>query len=475
MKSILKSALLGLLISSQAFAGLPPTTAKGQTDASGKVTFNLQVPESQATRINGTTALLETGNQNKLKNPGFEAATLSDWTSTGGIFAKDVATGDVCTGKASGAWDASAATQHLTSAAVTINAGDGLSGQNGVVSCRFKCDVASTCTHTLGAWNGSADLTTPVSITSSNTGYVRTSVNFVMPASGTVALRVNSVASNEPNLLIDDCYLGLADGFNLAPSANISDWISFTPATIGAGWGTPTSQDFSYHRLGDSIQFKVSFVAGTVAGSSGRIQFPSSLAIDAGKFPATFNNLGTVALNVAHSAGPIFVNATVIGGVSYLVFGDQTVSGGLADSNISTLHITTGDTVSFVTEPIAVTGWSALSAQVINGSIISNSASALRHEYALVNNNGSVCAVNADSSPGWLTVVRSGTGICTGTLINTPVIRPICTVSPEGGMGKIAGWGAAPTSTTLDLRTSSTTNPSGEDNIQVNIQCDWKR
>src|SRR5690606_6023329 len=61
------------------FAGFPPTTIKGQsTSANAPTTFNFQTPNFQSTRINSTTALIETGNSNWAKNPGFEGSTTSE-------------------------------------------------------------------------------------------------------------------------------------------------------------------------------------------------------------------------------------------------------------------------------------------------------------------------------------------------------------------------------------------------------------
>lgn|GEM_PF-2476553 len=83
MKKTLKYALIGFLLSTQSFAGLPPTSVRGQSDSSDKVKFNLQAPNNQMTDLGGIKALVETGNDNLLKNPGFEASTVdTGWTCT---------------------------------------------------------------------------------------------------------------------------------------------------------------------------------------------------------------------------------------------------------------------------------------------------------------------------------------------------------------------------------------------------------
>lgn len=179
---------------------------------------------------------------NVLTNPGFEASRAA-WTASGGTLttvAKSSAPANVDAGSASGSWDSSAASQTLTTAFQTVTSGDGFSGQPGVVSCRFKCSTG-TCTHTLTAYNGSSNIKTPVTIVSSS-AFVRQSLNFPYPGSGTVALRVTSVNSNEPTLYVDSCYMGLAEGFNIfigttSNSPAKAGFISPTAATsCPAGW-----------------------------------------------------------------------------------------------------------------------------------------------------------------------------------------------------------------------------------------------
>jgi hypothetical protein len=209
MKTLFKSLLIGILIGTQAHAGLPPTTIKGQSDATAKTKFGFQVPMSQSTDLGGISALIETGNQNILANPGFEGST--GWTTSGGA-----TTAINTTAKGTGAkgydWDSNSASQTLTSTAVTLTAG--LYGKNGVASCAIK-SVSSGATYKIQAYDGT-NVLAEASITSSTSTFARTSVNFIFPSSGSVSLRLISVASNEPEIYVDDCYLGLAEGFNIS-------------------------------------------------------------------------------------------------------------------------------------------------------------------------------------------------------------------------------------------------------------------
>lgn len=56
---------------------------------------------------------------------------------------------------------------------------------------------------------------------------------------------------------------------------------SYTP-TLSAGWGTPTSVDIKYARLGAYMHIWGSFITGTVAGSLASISLPSGYELDTG-------------------------------------------------------------------------------------------------------------------------------------------------------------------------------------------------
>lgn len=145
--------------------------------------------------------------KNILVNAGFENGKQR-WTASGGTFT--AITSGVGTGKGAVTWDSSSASQTLTSTAVTLPSG--FYGKNGVASCAIK--GAAAVTHTIQAYDGTNILASQT-ITSSTTAFARSSVNFIMPSSGSISLRIVSVASNEASISVDDCFLGLAEGFNI--------------------------------------------------------------------------------------------------------------------------------------------------------------------------------------------------------------------------------------------------------------------
>lgn len=146
------------------------------------------------------------GNRNLLTNPGFENGKAG-WSASAGTFTINTSAANIGSGNAAGSWATGASSRTLSSTAVTIPAGS--FAKSGVASCNIK---GSTAAHTISVYDGSATLAS-TTVTLGST-YVRTSINFVMPSSGTVAVRITSASSE--TIYVDDCYLGLANGFNVS-------------------------------------------------------------------------------------------------------------------------------------------------------------------------------------------------------------------------------------------------------------------
>lgn len=224
----------------------------------------------------GATNLLESW------NPGFERSTTK-WTASGGTFTTTTAAANRGEGTASGSWDSSAAAQTLTSTGISVTSGDGASGRDGVVSCSFKA-VSGSATHKLQAYSGSSVIA-EATITSSTSKFVTSTVNFPFPASGTVYLRVVSVASNEPELFIDSCYLGLAEGFNVITASTITAWTSFTPT---GSWTVNTTYTGKWRQVGDTMELEVKVaLSGAPNATPLTINMPTGYTIDTSKLVET--------------------------------------------------------------------------------------------------------------------------------------------------------------------------------------------
>lgn len=203
-------------------------------------------------------ALVDTG-KNLLKNPGFENSS-SYWTASGGA-----TTAANSTAKGTGAlgydWDSNSAAQTLLSSSVTIPAG--LQGKNGVASCQIKT-VSGTATHTLTVNDGTNDLATPLTIGSNTTSFQETKINFVFPTSGTIRLKLASVASNEPEVYIDDCKITLADNIYDVQQAKLIDVVTVTGCNTS--WNTTSS---SFASLSTATTCTYSSLNGVCGGPNG--------------------------------------------------------------------------------------------------------------------------------------------------------------------------------------------------------------
>lgn len=196
--------------------------------------------------------------ENILVNPGFENGSYG-WTASGG--ATKVAN---ATAKAQGSfgydWDSNSAAQTLLSNSITIPAY--LYGRDGVVYCSIKTP-SGTATHTMTVNDGTSDIITAQTITSS-TSFARTAINFVFPTSGTIRLKFASVASNEPEIYIDTCYLGEVN--NVGQYSQITPWVSYTPTVVGMG--TLALTEVQSRRVGDTLEVKGKLTSGTATGST---------------------------------------------------------------------------------------------------------------------------------------------------------------------------------------------------------------
>lgn len=213
-------------------------------------------------------------------NSGFESGKAK-WTASGGTLAAVTSGTNLLVGKGSATWDSGSAAQTLTSQTITIE--KGYYGQNceaGIVA----QTPSGTATHTVQAYDGT-NILVSATIVSSTTPRLNT-VNFPCPQSGTVALRLVSVAADEPLIAIDDAYLGLAR--NVGSTQLISEWQSYTP-TIGLTGGSTTAYG-KYRRVGDSVEVQFDATFTTVfTGGTGSVSLPSVCsAIDTAKLPTGY-------------------------------------------------------------------------------------------------------------------------------------------------------------------------------------------
>lgn len=96
-------------------------------------------------------------------------------------------------------------------------------------------------------------------------------------------------------LYFDDFYLGP----QTAPLGFAgTDWASYTP-TFGTGFGTPTSINVMWKRVGDTLQVQGTFITGTVSAAAATISLPNGYTINTSKLSGSSTNqvLGTGYVN----------------------------------------------------------------------------------------------------------------------------------------------------------------------------------
>jgi hypothetical protein len=253
-----------LFASMMAFASLPPTTTANQGGAKS-TTFNFEAPLGQFTKTGSTNALIETGNYNLLKNPGFEAPTAVGWTASGGTATVTSTAANVGFGIRSGGWDSSASAQTYCSDAATFPLS--YRGQDGAASIYVQTPTG-TATHNLVVKFGSTTwVSKPVG---SGTNFFKTEVTFKYPTdaevSGTPALAngqicLQSVAVNEPQIYIDDAHFTLKQ---IAPSdeyikngngeLGTTGWFTYEPL-IGIWVGDVSISGFNNLAIGTPLYY----------------------------------------------------------------------------------------------------------------------------------------------------------------------------------------------------------------------------
>ncbi len=203
-------------------------------------------------------------------NSGFESGKAK-WTASGGTLAAVTSGTNLLVGKGSATWDSGSAAQTLTSQTITIE--KGYYGQNceaGIVA----QTPSGTATHTVQAYDGT-NILVSATIVSSKTPRLNT-VNFPCPQSGTVALRLVSVAADEPLIAVDDAYLGLAR--NVGSTQLISEETSWTPT---GSWTSNSTYTGKKRRNGDRMEYQVNIaLAGAPTSAGLTITLPSSDVID---------------------------------------------------------------------------------------------------------------------------------------------------------------------------------------------------
>jgi hypothetical protein len=130
----------------------------------------------------------------------------------------------------------------------------------------------------------------------------------------------------------------------------VTDWVSYTPTLTG--FGTATSVNFQWRRVGDNVEVRGKFTSGTSTAVEGRASLPSVTSADTSKI-ASLQVVGMGATSVtASNSRTVLIEPSV----GYVTFGISS-AGPLAKQNGSIL-LASGDTFSFFAL-VPVQGWSS--------------------------------------------------------------------------------------------------------------------
>lgn len=174
-----------------------------------------------------------------IPNSGFENGRAG-YTSSGGTFSVVNSGSNLLSGLGSVTWDSNAASQTLRSPQVAVPVG--LRGKNGQLFCSIK-PAATPATHVLELWDGTTGSSGQTIVVASTDTAAVTSINFVFPSSGNIGWRIRSVASDEPLIAVDDCYLGPATNISsVAQSTLVAS--AFKAGTTNCSW-TLTSTSYA--------------------------------------------------------------------------------------------------------------------------------------------------------------------------------------------------------------------------------------
>lgn len=182
-------------------------------------------------------------------------------------------------------------------------------------------------------------------------------------ASNSVAYRlifhVASVNASAWTLTVDDVSVSPQLATYGSP---VTDWIAYTP--VLSNFGTATSIECFYRRVGDSIDIKGRFVCGTVVGSAALVGFPAGLIADANKIIGSSNILMVGrwlrgnSTGATVKAGVLSVNSAALTGVSFSIDDYTSATSPFVALNAGGIFATS-DVVEFCAEGIPVSGWAS--------------------------------------------------------------------------------------------------------------------
>jgi len=164
----------------------------------------------------------------------------------------------------------------------------------------------------------------------------RTSVSFTIPETcASLSYTITALPeSGSPTTRIDDIICELAETALLETAVEVpvvTAWQGYTPTF--QGFGTPTNVEFEYRQVGESVEIRGKFTAGTTTGVEARVGLPSGLTSAGTSLIASLQIAGHAVFNVS-SSSYFSTEVLIEPSVSYITFGQQTsTTAGLTKAN----------------------------------------------------------------------------------------------------------------------------------------------
>lgn len=239
--------------------GDAPPLLQGQYQGSKSVGSFIQTPNSGVTKINSSTALIETGNNNILVNPSFEHQVFSTgWTVGSGTFTEE--TVNEIHGKKAAKLVLSAQTMALTQDS-SLYAAQFADGVQGLASVRIKSDVAlKVCSRSAGVTSSSLCVDVQA-----NNKWGLYKVPFILGATSN-GISVASTGAVSGTVYVDNAFVG-AQELSLETTAcnNINCETDFSAKISSAGVVSDENLDWISSISGSAGVYTLTISGFTVA------------------------------------------------------------------------------------------------------------------------------------------------------------------------------------------------------------------
>ena len=329
-----------LIVSLNTFA--TPTGYRNETATVPTYTQNLVAPNNQFTKQAGLDSRIETGNENLLANPSFEAATAStSWTKTGPTNTFTDETTSKVSGKKSlkfGIVTTSATGVRQDS---TINASD-LAGLQGAVSIYVKTAITGVqvCPRAAGVVVSASC----VNVLSDNTWRQYVIPTILNGTSNGIEIQRTSLTTGD--VYLDNAFVGLSSPFQNAPGAKLMGTLRYS-ATAGCQWSTSST---TYTNLALNASCPTPTVTGNAVAPATKIPAITFTSLPAGTYYVTAQSalqLNTASISALEYAR--ITDGTNFGGSSYVAASFAGGSVNASGTNLITAQFTYTTTQSNIT------------------------------------------------------------------------------------------------------------------------------